>query len=192
MTERTEQDALGPVTILDGAQWGAHTQRAVQNFQVSGITVGSHRPLVKALGTIKAAAALTNRDLELIPADIATPIIAACRAVINAEADDQFVVDVIQGGAGTSVNMNANEVIANRALARLGQPAGRYDIIHPIEHVNKCQSTNDVHPTAIRLAVLFSLEALLDGLSRLERACRERGFAFAGIPKLGRRCRARP
>lgn len=186
MTGRIEHDSLGSVTIPDGAQWGAQTQRALENFAISGMTVGSYRSLVKALGTIKASAALTNRDIDLLPREIADAIILASRDVINGEADDQFVVDVIQGGAGTSVNMNANEVIANRALAHLGVAPGSYDVVHPIEHVNKCQSTNDVYPTAIRLAVLFSLEPLLDAVSHLEQACAERGRAFADVPKLGR------
>lgn len=186
MITRTESDSLGSVDIPDGALWGIHTQRAVDNFRISGTAVGTHRALVKALGTVKAAAALTNRDLGLIPPDVGDAIVAASRDVINGELDDQFVVDVIQGGAGTSVNLNANEVIANRALTSLGHAIGRYDIVHPIEHVNLCQSTNDVYPTALRLALIFALDPLLSALRQLESAFAERGAAFADVPKLGR------
>ena len=117
---RTERDSLGPVRVPAGALWGAHTQRALTNFTISGIPVGHHRELVRALGLVKKAAAVTNADLGLIPVDVGRAIAQACDIVIRGDADDAFPVDVVQGGAGTSTNMNANEVIANLALDVLG------------------------------------------------------------------------
>lgn len=183
---RIEHDSLGSVQVPAGALWGAHTQRALANFTVSGIPVGSHRELVRALGLVKKAAALTNTDLSLIPAGVGHAIARACDIVVRGDVDAAFPVDVVQGGAGTSTNMNANEVIANLALGILRVPYGSYDHIHPIEHVNKCQSTNDVYPTAVRLALRFAVEALLEALDRLSDAFAERGRAFASIRKVGR------
>jgi aspartate ammonia-lyase len=178
--------ALGAVAVPASALLGIHTERATLNFPISGIQLGTHRNLVRALACVKKAAALTNRELGLIPADIGQAIISACDIVASGDVDDAFRVDVIQGGAGTSTNMNANEVIANLALRLLGQPLGRYDLVDPIAHVNKCQSTNDVYPTAVRLALLFALEELLDRLAELSDAFAERGQAFTSIPKIGR------
>jgi aspartate ammonia-lyase len=183
---RTERDSLGSIRVPAGALWGAHTQRALANFTISGIPVGQHRELVRALGLVKKAAAVTNADLALIPADVGRAIAQACDIVIRGDADDAFPVDVVQGGAGTSTNMNANEVIANLALDVLGLPHGSYDRIHPIEHVNKCQSTNDVYPTAVRLALQFATDGLLERLGHLSDAFAERGRAFASTTKVGR------
>ncbi|GGJ23923.1 UNVERIFIED_ORG: aspartate ammonia-lyase [Paenarthrobacter nicotinovorans] len=183
---RIEQDSLGSVAVPTSALWGIHTERAILNFPVSGIQLGSHRHLVRALAVVKKAAALTNTEIGLIPADIGHAIVTACDTVAAGKVDEAFPVDVIQGGAGTSTNMNANEVIANLALQSLGHPRGSYDVIDPIGHVNKCQSTNDVYPTALRLALVFALEDLLERLALLSAAFAERGNAFAAIPKVGR------
>jgi len=145
---RTEHDLLGELAVPEHAYYGIHTLRAVENFPISGIRISSYPELVRALAAIKQAAALANRDLELLEEERATAIIAACEAIRSGELHDQFVVDVIQGGAGTSTNMNANEVIANRALEILGAKRGEYHKLHPNEHVNMSQSTNDVYPTA--------------------------------------------
>jgi aspartate ammonia-lyase len=183
---RIERDSLGSVAVPKSALRGIHTERASLNFPFSGIQLGSHRHLVRALAYVKKAAALTNTELGLIPADIGKAIAAACDTVASGDVDDAFPVDVIQGGAGTSTNMNANEVIANLALQALGHPRGSYDVVDPIGHVNKCQSTNDVYPTAVRLALVFALEDLLERLALLSASFAERGRAFASIPKVGR------
>ena len=183
---RIERDSLGAVAVPASALWGIHTERAILNFPISGIHLGTHSHLVRALACVKKAAALTNTELGLIPADVGQAIASACDIVASGEVDDAFRVDVIQGGAGTSSNMNANEVTANLALRLMGHPLGRYDLIDPIAHVNKCQSTNDVYPTAVRLALLFALDELLDRLAQLSEAFAERGRAFTSIPKIGR------
>jgi aspartate ammonia-lyase len=183
---RIEQDSLGSLAIPKSALWGIHTERAILNFPISGIQLGSHRHLVRALAYVKKAAALTNTEAGLIPADIGQAIVAACDTVASGDVDDAFPVDVIQGGAGTSTNMNANEVIANLALQELGHPLGAFHVVDPIGHVNKCQSTNDVYPTAVRLALVFALEDLLERLELLSASFAERGRAFASIPKVGR------
>lgn len=183
---RIERDSLGALAVPATALWGIHTERAILNFPISGIPTGTHGHLVRALAYVKKAAALTNTELGLIPADVGQAISSACDLVASGEVNDAFRVDVIQGGAGTSTNMNANEVTANLALQQMGHPLGRYDLVDPIAHVNKCQSTNDVYPTAVRLALLFALDELLDRLGRLSEAFAERGQAFTSIPKIGR------
>src|SRR4029453_8683707 len=134
------------------------------------IPLGTHSHLVRALAHVKKAAALTNTQLGLIPADVGKAIATACDMVARGDFDDSFTVDVVQGGAGTSSNMNANEVLANLALQVMGLPKGTYEVVDPFGHVNKCQSTNDVYPTAVRLALLFALEDLLARLTDLSHA----------------------
>ena len=151
---RIEHDFLGQRPIPAGAYWGVHTARALENFTASGTPVSVHPTLVAGLGAVKLAAVRANRELELIDARRAEVIERACQEVREGLFDDQFVVDVLQGGAGTSTNMNANEVIANRALELLGLPAGSYHEVHPLDHVNRSQSTNDVYPTALKLGLL--------------------------------------
>nr|WP_242530249.1 lyase family protein [Nocardioides aromaticivorans] len=138
---RTEHDSLGPFEVPATAYWGVHTARAVRNFPISGTPVGAHRQLVAALGAVKLAAARANHELGLLDDRRYDAIAAAAQEVRDGALDDQLVVDVIQGGAGTSTNMNANEVVANRALEILGLPFGSYDEVHPLDHVNRCQST---------------------------------------------------
>ena len=170
---RVERDFLGDREIPAGSYWGVHTARALENFSVSGTPVSAHRELVAALGAVKQAAVRANRDLGLIDERRADAIDRACQDVRDGLLDDQFVVDVIQGGAGTSTNMNANEVVANRALELLGLPAGRYDEVHPLDHVNRSQSTNDVYPTAVKLSLLAALEGLSAAVHVLAEACKD-------------------
>ena len=183
---RVEADSLGEVAVPADAYWGVHTLRARENFPISGTPIARYGHLVRALATVKQAAARTNRDLGLLTGEQAGAIDQACERVRRGELHEQFCVDVVQGGAGTSTNMNANEVIANAALERLGHERGRYDVIHPIDDVNRSQSTNDVYPTAIRLAVVAAFGELLPGLERLAEAFAERGTAFATVRKIGR------
>ncbi|WP_436697575.1 aspartate ammonia-lyase [Nocardioides sp. BYT-33-1] len=183
---RTEADFLGEVDLPADALWGIHTARALQNFPISGVPLRAHPELVEALGLTKLAAVRAHRDLGLIEPALADAIERAASEVVDHRLDRFFVVDVIQGGAGTSTNMNANEVIANRALELLGHAPGAYDIVHPIDHVNRCQSTNDVYPTALRLALARALDQLAGRLLACVETLRDKGEEFAGIVKVGR------
>ncbi|MDF3336763.1 aspartate ammonia-lyase [Mycolicibacterium septicum] len=183
---RVERDLIGAQDVPAAAYWGVHTARALRNFQVSGIVLGSHRPLVAALGAVKQAAARANRDLGVLDGERATVIDRACQEVIDGRLDGEFVVDVVQGGAGTSTNMNANEVIANRALELLGYPRGSYDELHPNDHVNRGQSTNDVYPTAVKLALITALGELAEAVGALADAFGVKAEEFADVPKIGR------
>lgn len=183
---RIEQDSLGSLAVPKSALWGIHTERAILNFPISGIQLGTHRHLVRALANVKKAAALTNAELGLIPADIGQAIAAACDTVASGDVDDAFPVDVIQGGAGTSTNMNANEVIANRALEILGHPFGDYAYLHPNEHVNLSQSTNDVYPTAVNVATIYAIRELLASMAVLRDAFATKAAEFHTVVKMGR------
>ena len=180
---RIEKDSLGEVQIPIGALWGAQTQRAIHNFQISGLK--PRFEFIKAMALIKQAAAEVNRDTGLLTPDLASAIIQAADEVTNGKWQDQFMVDPFQAGAGTSHNMNTNEVIANRATQILGGQPGEYRI-HPNDHVNMAQSTNDTIPTGIRLACLFRLDELLMTVRRLADALASRAAAFDGIVKSGR------
>jgi aspartate ammonia-lyase len=187
MTEfRTENDSLGPRQIPREAMWGVHTARALENFPITGVPLAHFPELVRALAMVKKAAALANRDLGVLDRGHASAILSACDEIIVGRHHAHFVVDMIQGGAGTSTNMNTNEVIANLALATLGQAPGSYDRLHPNDHVNRSQSTNDVYPTAIRLAVLETCAPLRAEQRRLADALAERARAFAPVIKVGR------
>ncbi|MDH5021244.1 class II fumarate hydratase [Halobacterium rubrum] len=181
---RTEQDSLGEMQVPADAYWGAQTQRAVENFPISGIAFG--RRFVRALGVVKKAAAQANRDLDLVDEEKADAIVAAADEVIAGEHDDQFPVDVFQTGSGTSSNMNANEVVANRAAEILGEDIGDR-VVHPNDHVNYGQSSNDVIPTAMHVA---SLEALVKdvkpGLETLAAELDAKAEEFDGVVKTGR------
>src|SRR5690349_20334586 len=169
---RTEKDPLGPLAVPSNALYGVQTVRAMQNFPISGL-----RPLpmfVTAVTWIKKAAALTHRDTGRLDAKLAEAIIRAADEVLAGQHRDQFVVDVYQAGAGTSHNMNVNEVLANRANEILGGKRGTYQPVHPNDHVNMAQSTNDVIPTAIRLAALAELPALRSEERRVGKECRAR------------------
>jgi len=181
---RTERDSLGEMQVPDDAYWGAQTQRAVENFPISGLTFG--RRFVRALGIVKKAAAEANRDLGLLDDETAEHVIAAADEVIAGEHDDQFPVDVFQTGSGTSSNMNANEVIANRASELAGGEVGSREI-HPNDHVNYGQSSNDVIPTATHVAALEAVENdVLPALATLRDALAAREEAFDGVVKTGR------
>ncbi|WP_374425301.1 aspartate ammonia-lyase [Paracoccus sp. (in: a-proteobacteria)] len=183
---RLEHDLLGGRAVPADAYWGIHTLRAVENFPISGRPVGEIPELVRALAAIKQAAALANTDLDLLPLDSRDAIIAACEEIRAGALHDQFIVDQIQGGAGTSTNMNANEVIANRALELLGHARGDYRHLHPNEHVNMSQSTNEVYPTALRLATWRGLQQLIAALAALRLAFAAKAGEFGSILKMGR------
>ena len=183
---RLEHDLLGDLEIPTSAYWGVHTARAVENFPISGVPIGHYRSQVRALAETKAAAATANFKLGVLPESIYRPILAACAEVAEGGFDDQFVVDAIQGGAGTSTNMNANEVIANRALEIAGYQRGEYQHIHPLNHVNASQSTNDVYPTAVKVALIYEIRTLLTEMERLRVAFLAKSDEFQSVIKMGR------
>ena len=181
---RIERDSLGEVEVPSDAYWGAQTQRAVENFPISGLTFG--RRFVRALGIVKKAAAAANRDLGLLDDEIADAIIEAADEVIAGDHDDQFPVDVFQTGSGTSSNMNANEVIANRAAERLGESIGDR-AVHPNDHVNYGQSSNDVIPTAMHVSTLEAVRRdLIPALGTLRDELARKQDEFDGVVKTGR------
>jgi aspartate ammonia-lyase len=184
MTFRTERDPLGELDVPADAYYGIQTARAIQNFQISGL----HAPgdLVVATVLIKRAAAEANAALGRLDTRVANAILQACDEIRAGELREQFVVDVYQAGAGTSHNMNTNEVIANRAAEILGGARGEYTLVHPNDHVNMGQSTNDVFPTATRLALLIGMRPLVDAARGLSSALQEKAEAFAHVLKVGR------
>jgi aspartate ammonia-lyase len=183
---REEKDLLGARTMSDDAYYGIQTLRATENFPITGIAIAQYPRLIEALAAIKHAAAEANRDLGLLAPEIADGIVRAAQEIREGRLHEQFVVDVVQGGAGTSTNMNANEVIANRALELLGHRRGEYDVVHPNNHVNLSQSTNDVYPTALKLAAIWSLADLRRALGELRDAFLEKGREFDDVLKMGR------
>ncbi|MEV0671402.1 aspartate ammonia-lyase [Mycobacterium sp. NPDC050441] len=183
---RTEHDLLGDHEVPAEVYYGVHTARACENFPISGVPISRHTDLVIALASVKQAAAQANLQLGQLDPQIAEAIIAACVDIRGGALHDQFVVDQIQGGAGTSTNMNANEVIANRALEILGRPRGDYGRIHPLEHVNLGQSTNDVYPTAVKVGLGMAARALEAALRGLAQRCAAKSVEFADLLKLGR------
>ena len=181
---RTERDSMGEVKVPKGAYYGAQTQRAVENFPISGI--GFPPQFIHALGMIKSAAASANEQLGLLEPRIAVAIRQAAQEVIDGKLDREFVVDIFQTGSGTSTNMNANEVIANRALEILGRPKGSREI-HPNDHVNMCQSSNDVIPTALHCAARIAVEGkLLPALTALGAALGRKAKEFDDVMKIAR------
>jgi len=183
---RIERDSLGEKELPDIAYYGVQTLRGKENFHITGIPMSSEPYFVKAFGYVKKAAAQANRDLGVLDAGIANAIIGACDRLIAGEMCDQFVTDFIQGGAGTSTNMNANEVIANMALESLGHAKGEYQYVNPNDHVNYGQSTNDVYPTAFRLALILRLESYLLALQALQAAFFAKSKDFERVLKMGR------
>jgi fumarate hydratase class II len=182
---RIEKDSLGEVLLPASALYGAQTQRAFENFPISGIRFS--REFIRALGAIKLAAARANRDLGLLPADLADAIERAAQEVMDGKLDAQFVLDIFQTGSGTSTNMNANEVIANRAIQLLGGVVGSKSPVHPNDHVNMCQSSNDVIPTAMHVAAIESIEQrLIPGMEKLRTALAAKAEEFDRIVKIGR------
>src|SRR5713226_10453149 len=184
MKMRTEKDSLGEKQVPAEVYYGIQTQRAVENCRISGYR--AHPKLIRAMGMIKKAAAAANRELGLLDAKRAAAIIEASDKVIAGRLDNQFVVDVYQAGAGVSFHMNTNEVIANCAIEILGGRRGDYEVCHPNDHVNFGQSTNDVFPTAMRLAAVILLDDVLHSLGELERSFARKGKAFDHILKSGR------
>ena len=184
---RTEEDLLGAREVPLEAYWGIHTLRAMENFQISGSVVGDEEAFVRGMVQVKKASALANSDLGALDPEVAGAIVWACDQVLVAERClDQFPVDQFQGGAGTSVNMNTNEVIANLALEYLGYAKGRYDIINPNDHVNKSQSTNDAYPTGFRLGLFTLVGSLIEELDRLIASMRAKGAELVHVLKMGR------
>ena len=184
---RTEADLLGPREVPLEAYWGIHTLRAVENYRISGMTVGDFPSVVKGLVQVKKASALANRELGAIDEEIADAIVWACDQILdNGRCLDQFPIDVFQGGAGTSANMNTNEVVANLALEHLGYAKGRYDIVHPNDHVNKSQSTNDAYPTGLRLGLFSAVRDLEAELCELIDAFLAKSREFSDVLKMGR------
>jgi aspartate ammonia-lyase len=183
---RLEHDLLGDYQVPINAYWGVHTARAVDNFPISGVPIGHYRSLIRALAIVKQAAAQANYELGELSAEINDAISKACQEVADGKFDSEFVVDAIQGGAGTSTNMNANEVIANRAIEILGGTKGDYDIVHPLNDVNKSQSTNDVYPTALKLALILEINELLKAMAHLQGAYQAKADEFKDVIKMGR------
>jgi aspartate ammonia-lyase len=183
---RTEEDSLGTMDLPRDCLWGIHTQRAIENFPISGIPLAHFPEFVRALAWVKKAAATTNLALGALDADKAQVIGAVCDDIIAGAHHAHFRVDMIQGGAGTSTNMNANEVIANLGLARMGHAPGDYAHLHPNDDVNRSQSTNDVYPTAMRLAIVSQCTPFQDAQRRLSDGFAERARAFAHVRKIGR------
>ena len=186
MKTRTEQDSLGSWKVPAEADYGVHTARAAANFPITGTLLRHYPELITSLAMTKQAAALANAESGILEPRIATAIGAACDKLIAGENHKHFIVDMLQGGAGTSTNMNANEVIANMALRELGEERGRYDIVHPNDHVNLSQSTNDVYPTAVRLTMLRECPALIVQQEALRLAFEDKAKAFHHVIKVGR------
>jgi aspartate ammonia-lyase len=183
---RLEHDLLGDYQVPVNAYWGVHTARAVDNFPISGVPIGHYRSLIRALAIVKQATAQANFELGELSSEINDAISKACLEVAQGKFDNEFVVDAIQGGAGTSTNMNANEVIANRAIEILGGKKGDYNIVHPLNHVNKSQSTNDVYPTALKLGLIFEINELLKAMAHLQDAFQGKANEFKDVIKMGR------
>lgn len=184
---RVETDLIGSREIPASSYWGIHTLRAVENFPMSGRTLTELPWLVHAIVEVKKAAAMANRDLGALKPEVADAIVGACDEILASDRYlDQFPIDQFQGGAGTSLNMNANEVIANVALERLGKEKGSYDVVNPNDDVNRSQSTNDTYPTALRLAMYVRVQDLRAAVSRLVDALAKKGEEFNGILTMGR------
>ena len=183
---RIETDMLGEVKVPAHAYYGVNTVRAVENFSISGLPISSSPDLINALACVKQAAALANHELGLLDKEHTRAIVAACEEIRAGKLHDQFIVDVIQGGAGTSTNMNANEVIANRALELMGHARGDYAVLHPNEHLNLSQSTNDAVPTALKIASWVGIHQLIEAMDVLRVAFTAKSREFKDIVKMGR------
>ena len=183
---RTEHDSLGEREIPNNVYYGVQTVRALENFAISGVQLRTFAHFVNALAYVKKAAALANAELNFMPRPIADAIVKACDEVLAGKHHEHFVVDMMQGGAGTSTNMNANEVIANRGLELMGHTKGEYPHLHPNDHVNCSQSTNDAYPTAIKLAVIFSLKDTVAAMRELQSQLQVKEKEFSHVLKMGR------
>jgi aspartate ammonia-lyase len=185
-TVRCEQDLIGERAVPADAYYGVHTLRAVENFAITGIPIARHPELIHALAAVKQAAARANADLGLLDRQKTDAIVAACEDIRAGRLGDQFPVDVIQGGAGTSTNMNMNEVIANRALEHLGRRRGEYGFLDPLDDVNLSQSTNDVYPTALRIALHELILKLIGAVAVLREAFETKAVEFGDVVTVGR------
>jgi aspartate ammonia-lyase len=183
---RIEHDLLGERAVPADAYYGIHTLRALENFPITGTPISGYPDLVVALACVKEAAAIANSELGLLDEPRAAAIRRACEEIREGRLHEEFVVDVIQGGAGTSTNMNANEVVCNRALELLGRAKGEYEHLHPLDQVNLSQSTNDVYPTAVKLALHFGIQRLLGEMASLRAAFAEKAREFEPVLKVGR------
>lgn len=185
-THRIEHDLLGSYRVPADAYYGVQTARASDNFRISDVLMDQFPELVEAFGYVKKAAAMANAELGVLDAERSRVICAACDEIIAGRFHDQFILDMLQGGAGTSANMNANEVIANRGLELMGYEKGEYQYLHPNDHVNMSQSTNDVYPTAIKLAVHIALDPTIAAMARLTAALEAKSDEFSDVVKMGR------
>ncbi|MBK8414974.1 MAG: aspartate ammonia-lyase [Bacteroidetes bacterium] len=183
---RVEKDFLGQMEIDSNAYYGIQTRRAIENFHITGIPIGREPLFIQGFGYVKKAAAIANRDCGVISPAVADAIIYGSDQLIAGRYLDQFITDMIQGGAGTSCNMNANEVIANIGLEWMGKQKGEYAFLHPNNHVNCSQSTNDAYPTAFRIALYHKISVFIDAMRQVQAAFAEKGVAFAEIIKMGR------
>jgi aspartate ammonia-lyase len=183
---RKEHDFLGELDIPNDLYYGIQTFRALENFNITGLTISKEPLLIKALGYVKKAAALANKDCGALDAKTVEAICYGSDQLIAGKFNQEFVIDLIQGGAGTSVNMNANEVIANIGLEYLGHKKGAYKILHPNNHVNCSQSTNDAYPSAFRIALYLKIESFIAILENLEAAFHKKGIEFNNVMKMGR------
>ena len=183
---RLEEDSLGKISLPSHCLWGVHTQRALENFVISGQPLCRFPEMIRALALVKLAATRANLQLGTLTAAKAGVIETVCAEILTGQHDSAFMVDMVQGGAGTSTNMNANEVIANLGLIKMGHAPGNYQHLHPNDDVNRSQSTNDVYPTAMRLALVAQVEALQAAQARLVAAFQARAVDFAQIHKIGR------
>ena len=186
LATRKEHDLLGDRAVPAHVYYGVHTLRALENFPITGTPISIYPDLVTALACVKQAAAFANNELGLLDDAKARAIVKACEEIRGGNLLEEFVVDVIQGGAGTSTNMNANEVIANRALEIMGHEKGGYRHLHPVEHVNMSQSTNDVYPTAVKVALHFGIQRLTRAMAELRAAFEAKAAEFADAMKMGR------
>jgi aspartate ammonia-lyase len=185
-TVRREKDLIGERDVPAAAYFGVHTLRAMENFAITGIPIARHPELIRALAAVKQAAARANADLHLLDRHKADAICAACEDIQAGRLRGEFRVDVIQGGAGTSTNMNVNEVIANRALEHLGRERGEYAFLHPVDHVNLSQSTNDVYPTALRIALHWLIHELIGAVAVLRASFEQKAVEFGDAITVGR------
>jgi aspartate ammonia-lyase len=187
LSYRKEQDLLGVRNVPKNAYYGIQTLRAMENFQdITGVSISHFSNLINALVMVKSAAAQANQSLGLLNGKKADAIVYACQKVLDGSLHEQFTVDIVQGGAGTSTNMNANEVIANLGLEYLGFKKGEYQYLHPNNDVNQSQSTNDVYPTAVRLAIVIASQELISSIDKLQKSLAKKADEFAEVMTMGR------
>src|SRR5688572_31727266 len=178
---RIEHDLLGDLEIPADAYYGVQTARALENFQISGVELRLYPNFIKGLAMVKQAAARANHDVGELPDDVFNAIDRACQELIDGKLHDHFRLDVFQGGAGTSTNMNANEVIANRAIELMGHKKGEYQYVEPHDHVNRSQSTNDSYPTSMHIGMALGNAEIIDEFNKLIEAFRAKGKEFSEI-----------